>query len=239
MTAAASTFLLSALLLVALVQAHWVPPVYNKTVWTAFASKTLLNPLPPLTRNPYNATPPINTTWVDSVCALHYPHPGNRSVYTLKTYPSKAAAEKAGSFVTHLHPCGYCSTARDLSVYMQYEDLTNPVRDCALKSFISFDWAVTCLSKIGFTPECSTTWLYDAENTRKDCLDVCLKAWIEHTPNNLPVNSTTLSPCIECDEVRSGPVFKVVAGRTRRDSGLRSNINRPVASVYEVEHYYY
>jgi hypothetical protein len=81
--------------------------------------------------------------------------------------------------------------------------------------------------------------MYDAKNTRKDCLWICLYEWAIGAPNNIPTNSTNLNPCIKCDEDKSGPIFKVVAGRTRRDSGLKSSINRPPNSIYEVTHYYY
>uniref|UniRef100_A0A7S3UZF0 Uncharacterized protein n=1 Tax=Aplanochytrium stocchinoi TaxID=215587 RepID=A0A7S3UZF0_9STRA len=37
-----------------------------------------------------------------------------------------------------------------------------------------------------------------------------------------------LNPCLQCDECRSGPVFQKVAGRTRRNSGLHSKIERPL-----------
>jgi len=191
-----------------------------------------------MTANPYNI-PNFNTTWPDSVCAVLYPDNTNRSTYYLHTYPTKQGAEAAGAFVTHLHPCGYCSTTIDLSVYMQYPDLTDPVRDCGLKGLISEKWALQCIEAIGFTPECSKIWLYDSENTRKDCLDICLEDWIEHVPNNVPPNSTNLNPCLECDELKSGPIFKKVAGRTRRDSGITSAINRPASHIYEVTHYYY
>jgi len=36
----------------------------------------------------------------------------------------------------------------------------------------------------------------------------------------------------------SGPVFKAVAGRTRRNSGLASALCRPCESVYPLEHVY-
>ena len=38
-----------------------------------------------------------------------------------------------------------------------------------------------------------------------------------------------LNPCLECDEVKSGPLFKYYAGRTRRDSGIVSSIPRPAS----------
>lgn len=216
----------------------WTPPTYNSTVYNAFFNKTLLNPLPPLTSDPYN-DPTFNTTWVNTVCAVRYPSPENRSFYYLENYENPAAAQAAGAYVTHLHPCGQCSTTRDLAVYMKYPDLTEPVRICALESLLNNTWALECLERIGFSYECSVTWLYDAENTRKDCFGICMYDLIMNVTNNVPPNSTILNPCIQCDEDKSGPIFKVVAGRTRRDSGLLSNINRPPQDIYEVTHYYY
>ncbi|EFA82131.1 hypothetical protein PPL_05036 [Heterostelium album PN500] len=178
------------------------PPAYNQTVVDAFASKTLLNPPVNLTYNPYDIAGFNSTLSNETVCGLLYPDLSDRSTYYLYNYSSAAEAEAAGAFVTHLHPCGYCSNTIDLAMYMKYIDLTNPIRDC-------------------------------------DCLDICLKDWIEKVPNNIPVNSTTLNPCLQCDEDKSGPIFKAVAARTRRDSGLRSAINRPPDSIYNITHYYY
>ena len=49
----------------------------------------------------------------------------------------------------------------------------------------------------------------------------------------------SLNKCIQCDETDSGPLFKQFSGRTRRDSGLTSAIERPPDSIFQVEHYYY
>ena len=46
-----------------------------------------------------------------------------------------------------------------------------------------------------------------------------------------PARPCTLNRCLECDERESGPVFKSWAGRTRRNSGLTSAINRPADSL--------
>jgi hypothetical protein len=216
----------------------FVPPSYNETVWEAFAAKVLVNPFPVPSADPYD-DPNFNTTWADSVCAVSYLDSA-RKTYELVDFPTRHAAESNGSFVTHLHPCGLCSTLLDLSIYMRYRDLTNPVRKCALKSFFEGQKAaLECLVKIGFSEPCAKIWLFDALNTRKRCLGVCLLDWAEGLPPNEPPNSTTLNPCIQCDEDKSGPIFKVVAGRTRRDSGLASAINRPPDSIYNVTHYYF
>eukprot|EP01133_Synstelium_polycarpum_P006798 gene6798-7903_t len=219
----------------------FVPPTYNQTVIDAFNAKTLLNPPQNLTYNPYNI-PGFNTSsmYDSNVCAVVYPDASDRSTYQLVNFTSAAEAEAAGAFVTHLHPCGYCSTTQDLAAYMAHMDLTSPIRDCALVTFISDKDSLECIQHTaGFTHQCSVIWLYDALNTRKECLDICMYDYIMHVPNNVPANSTTLSPCIQCDEDKSGPIFKVVAGRTRRNSGLKSAINRPANTIYNVTHYYY
>eukprot|EP00924_Labyrinthula_sp_SR-Ha-C_P006812 maker-scaffold_8-snap-gene-1.43-mRNA-1 protein AED:0.38 eAED:0.38 QI:0/0/0/0.5/1/1/2/0/354 len=45
-----------------------------------------------------------------------------------------------------------------------------------------------------------------------------------------------LNPCLQCDECRSGPIFQKIAGRTRRNSGIESAINRP--DVIPIDHNY-
>jgi hypothetical protein len=44
------------------------------------------------------------------------------------------------------------------------------------------------------------------------------------SPYNLP--DGTLNPCLQCDRDESGEVFKAVAGRTRRDTGVPNAICR-------------
>ena len=53
-------------------------------------------------------------------------------------------------------------------------------------------------------------------------------------PHHNPDGS--LNDCIQCDEDQSGAVFKAIAGRTRRNSGLASALCRPCDSVYQVSH---
>jgi len=47
-----------------------------------------------------------------------------------------------------------------------------------------------------------------------------------------------LNACLQCDEDRSGPVFKAIAGRTRRNSGIQSSIPRPTEEIAPVIHDY-
>jgi hypothetical protein len=48
----------------------------------------------------------------------------------------------------------------------------------------------------------------------------------------------TLNPCLACDEEKSGSVFKAVAGRTRRRSGIPTAICRSCLGVFPAEHRY-
>ncbi len=58
----------------------------------------------------------------------------------------------------------------------------------------------------------------------------------ECQPYQLPDGA--LNPCLQCDEDRSGPVFKAVAGRTRRNTGIASALCRPCDEVSPLVHRY-
>jgi len=62
-------------------------------------------------------------------------------------------------------------------------------------------------------------------------------AWITDEPNNCPDGS--LNDCLQCDEDESGPNFQFFSGRTRRNSGIHSAIDRPDEDVAELEHCYW
>jgi hypothetical protein len=47
-----------------------------------------------------------------------------------------------------------------------------------------------------------------------------------------------LNACLACDEVKSGPVFKRTAGRTRRNSGIESAIGRQAGDLVPIRHDY-
>jgi hypothetical protein len=104
-----------------------------------------------------------------------------------------------------------------------------------------------CLvEEIGFTPTCAEAWAYNTGNTKLFCSLACIKDYglgnvllnrLSQFPDNLPDGE--LRPCIECDEVISAAGFKYSAGRTRRNSGVASNIQRDPGEVAEIDHHLY
>ena len=138
--------------------------------------------------------------------------------------------------VTHKGHCGTCSTLQDLATYLYDRDLTTPVRRCSAMVWFR-PWSRNCLEELGFSPPCAETWYYNAKNTAHECLWPCIYSWIRKEPFNKPDGS--LNDCLACDEERSGPVFHYVAGRTRRNSGIRSAIDRPEDEIYSIVHDYY
>jgi len=216
----------------------WMPWAYNKTVVDKFNQKVCTNPISMPDYDPYNNKTLTPSPWGENaVCGVKYENETNRIRYSLHTYNSSSEAAQAGAHVTHVRPCGACSTLRDMAVYMGSLDLTGPTRKCAFKAIISKKWAIKCLHDIGFTEQCSIIWYYNTVNSRKHCFGICIKYL--HSPYNDPPGSDKLNPCLQCDEDKSGPVFKRWSGRTRRDSGLLSAIRRPPKSIAHVIHDYY
>jgi hypothetical protein len=121
-------------------------------------------------------------------------------------------------WLTHTGPCGGCSGTQDLEVYFETENLTHDARTCALMSLVSTSFARACLHKIGFTDSCVHAWLKNIQLTISQCFRTCIIEWFS------PLKET--NPCIACDERVSGQLFLELAGRTRRNSGLVSEIDR-------------
>jgi hypothetical protein len=216
----------------------FTPPVYDKPfidrLVTGWAIET---PFPPLTSDPYLSVPPADDP-PGKVCAVLPVGPAGSvpRTYRLQEYDSEALALQAGARPTHFGHCGVCSTLVNLAVYMRENDLTAPVRACGMSGFpyATFQQDVDCLQKLGFDLPCAQIWAYNTQNTRTRCLDKCLAALDQ--PYNLPDGS--LNPCLQCDETESGPVFKWIAGRTRRNCGLPNAICRPCSEVRPLVHAY-
>ena len=207
----------------------WVAPTYDEEAIAALEALTLQDPPEPLDDDPYANEPPGLPP--ELVCGVLVAG----EAYSLQTYDDQAAAVADGAIVTHFGPCGRCSPLSDLAVYMRQGDLTGPVRECGVLGLTQGDDAnLQCLLDLGFSLPCAQIWLYNTINTRDACLDECLDALDE--PYHLPDGS--LNPCLACDEQQSGAVFKAVAGRTRRNTGLASAICRPCDQVHQLVHVY-
>lgn len=208
-------------------------PLARMRLLAALRSKIPIEPLQ-LARDPYigwNARE-LPRSPTGTVCGVRFEE--DRVHYRLATFASTQVAGSAGFAVTHVGACGTCSTLQDLAVYLEKPDLTAPVRKCGIAWNASA--SLKCLEALGFTPACAQTWLYDLQNTRRQCLVVCLKSWIA---GEAPTQKDgRLNSCLQCDEDRSGPVFKATAGRTRRNSGIHSSIPRPADEVAPVVHDY-
>ena len=209
------------------------PKAYSEEAIRAIADMKLLDPIDEPTINPY-AHPEEHVPLPGKVCGvlLDKAVPGG---YHLATFDGPDAAKAAGAIVTHWDACGVCSPLVDLTVYMRYPDLTAPVRECGIKGMIGGDDVLMqCLLDLGFDRPCARIWFYNTKNTQAKCKDVCLAMLDKpyHNPDG------SLNDCLLCDEEQSGQVFKAVAGRTRRNTGLPSSMCRPCSEVHSIIHEY-
>jgi hypothetical protein len=198
----------------------------------ALRGLTLVSPFAELTETPYGGAPPEPSP-DGTVCAVVVDDEAAGS-YDLATFASEAAAADAGALLTHHDACGRCSTLQDLAVYAETLDLTAPVRQCGVENFGDHEGTVACLSQLGFTLPCAQIWAFNTAHTRDQCLSIC--ASLLDAPYHEPDGS--LNACLLCDEEQSGPVFKAVAGRTRRNTGIASALCRPCEEAKPVAHAY-
>ncbi len=186
-------------------------------------------PYAELAADPYSEPVPSRP---EGVCAIVVDDLSART-YHPETFSSAEAAAAAGAILTHYDACGLCSTLEDFALYAENRDLGAPVRQCGLDNFGQpFESLVACLEALGFTRPCAQIWGYNVLNTRANCLNECIRPDYYHQEDG------SLSPCLACDERESGPWFKAVAGRTRRNTGLASSICRPCSEVRPVAHDY-
>lgn len=175
------------------------------------------------------------------VCGVQFADAAGED-YRLATFPNRDELVASGFELTHFQACGACSTLQDLAVYGEL-DLTIMAKVCSKR------WSLaekkSCMQAIGFSEACAESWAYNAMKTAQSCALVCVReyglmALLTGTENVPPVNEQgELNACLLCDEMMSGPGFQYSAGRTRRNSGIISEIDRPDEEVYEVLHRYF
>jgi hypothetical protein len=206
----------------------YTAPDYTEADADTLLSWELLDPPEALLSDPYSE--PTPSTDSSEVCGFVAE---NTTQYHLQIFKNSTEAEAA--HITHTGPCGLCSSLADLAVYMRFPDLTAPVQDCGLQYFSGPEEDhIACLQALGFTYPCAQIWYYNTVHTREACGSVCL-ASID-APYHNPDGS--LNDCLLCDEEQSGPVFKAIAGRTRRNTGIASAMCRPCEEVQPLSHYY-
>jgi hypothetical protein len=188
------------------------------------------NPSAEIAKNPYTGAVSIGVGVCGVILNAETKH------YTLESFAAASELKKnPKAILTHHDACGSCSSLQDLAVYASNLDLGKPVTQCGSASFgKSFEFNVDCLLKLGFTKPCAQIWAWNTLHTREKCLDKCILSLDEpyHLPNG------NLNPCLQCDETESGLVFKGVAGRTRRNTGIASSICRPCSEAKPVAHEY-
>lgn len=215
------------------------PKVFSEGEIASLKQWELTIPFPELTTDPYKSDLPEVAS---GVCAVIIDDVAEKK-YHLQSFPNEAAATAAGAILTHDGPCNLCSTLQDLTVYLEFRDLGTIVRNCSFQNLLSpIGQLVDCLEDIGFSTPCAQIWAYNAKNTQQKCWEPCIEAILSEALFNviIPYNNEdgSLSPCIECDELISGPIFKAYAGRTRRNSGIPSGICRFCDGVVPIAHDY-
>lgn len=176
----------------------------------------------------------------EEVCAIRF-FDDSKVSYELRDFDTSLAATEAYYMVTHQGRCGSCSTLQDLAIYLASPDLTSPARQCA-RSFGLKRKKQCFQEKIGFTSHCAESWAYNAQHTRQECLGVCITDYgffnliFGRYPGSNVDETGQLRPCLQCDETESGTGFKYSAGRTRRNSGIDSAIQRSDTEIFKVDH---
>lgn len=212
----------------------WQPSISNMNDFDRWKTYQLDSEQMSLNSDPYAMSDLMEFEAISTqnVCAI-IPTEGTR--YRLETFESIALAQQANALVTHAGRCGLCSSLKDLMVYIKNPDLTDPVRSCGIIGLQSdMTEQTNCLLDLGFSAACASIWSYNITHTRTQCLSECLP--LLSSPHHEP--SGDLNACIQCDEDLSGPVFKYIAGRTRRNSGIPTALCRPCESVFKVKHDY-
>jgi hypothetical protein len=156
-----------------------------------------------------------------------------------------------GAIITHRGRCGPCSTLKNLAIYINYNDLTEPVRECSITGFFDRELSrLACIASLGFDLPCAQAWDLTVSKTQSACLTTCGKRDQRRGNYNTSYDceedgffsgvteESILNDCLLCDEVFSDELFEAAAGRTRRGSGLTSAICRPCDRVFRVEHDY-
>jgi hypothetical protein len=203
--------------------------IFNAQELQALKDWTLTQPYPELTINPYDY--PLQER-APAVCAVVVDNLAEKR-YHLESFPDEKSAKDAGAILTHHDACGLCSTLQDLAVYAGNLDVGASVKRCTIENIgLPVEHLVKCIEHLGFSRPCAQIWAYDARKTEQHFLLNCMFDFRYNEKDG------RLTPCLQDDEDVSGPIFKSVAGRTRRNTGIANSICRPCSEVLPVAHDY-
>ncbi len=208
-------------------------PEYDAAFLAELKQWKLLNPPEELAEDPYQV-PEKYPRLDDHFCGVVVVDRAAKS-YRLETFPTMEALEEAGAIVTHTTACGVCSSLNSLAFLIEMPDQTGPIRNCGMMGLTGdIDKVIQCLVDLGFELPCAQINAYNTTNTRDKCGSVCMK--LLNDPYQ--AENGDLNECIQCDEDMSGDIFRAVAGRARRNSGVPAALCRPCQSMTHIIHAY-
>ena len=208
-------------------------PVYDKAFIDGLREWTLLEPPSELTEDPY-ASPEKYPRRDDEFCAVMVVNRAQKT-YRLETFKTLEELEAAGGNITHSGACGVCSSLGTLALLIEFPDQTEPVRQCGMMGLTGDIEKVTqCLQELGYERPCAQINAYNTFNTRELCGSICMP--LLNAPYQNP--DGTLNACLQCDEDQSGDIFRAVAGRARRNSGVAAELCRPCELMTHIIHRY-
>ena len=208
-------------------------PQYDDEFIAGLREWKLLNPPEELTEDPY-ANPENYPRRDDQFCAVMVEN-REQKTYRLKTFDTLEELEGAGGILTHKSACAKCSSLESLALLIETPDQTAPIRNCALLGFVGdIEQVIECLEEVGFERPCAQINAYNTVHTREKCGLICLL--LISAPYQNPDGS--LNGCIQCDEDFSGDIFRAVAGRARRNSGIAAALCRPCEGMTHIIHKY-
>ncbi len=208
-------------------------PHYDETFITSLREWELINPPGELTEDPY-LNPDDYPRRDDEFCGVIVEDRENKA-YRLATFESLDALHEAGGILTHTSACGACSSLASLALLIEMPDQTGPIRDCGILGLAGDqEKVVTCLKELGFETACAQINAHNTRHTRDECGSICFPLL------NAPYHDQdgSLNDCIQCDEDKSGDIFRAVAGRARRNSGIGAALCRPCDDMIHLIHEY-
>jgi hypothetical protein len=152
----------------------------------------------------------------------------------LQTYSSRQEAQANGRFVTHTRHCGGCSHCKIWPPTLKILIQSAKVHFARNKAFLTRRKPKNVIE----------AWDSPRVVLRfgQPILGIQVKnAYIKEcffgkeSNNNGGPPDCKINECLQCDEDKSGPLFKQFTGRTRRRSGLLSSIDRSCDSIYLID----